>query len=179
MSASRVLEAERNPVLTFTRLEREMRKRNYGVLCSVSKDGRPHSAGVIYAVSARDKPFALNIVTDRRSKKARNAARNPNVAFVIPIHKSPGFVPPNSIQFQGMAEILPLTDTESRQAFEASVVLRRVLKLQLAQKEEVSTFIRVRPDCVIFTYGVGVSLLKLMRHVEAASSRVDIPSDRL
>ncbi len=174
-----VLKAKVNPRLTFEQVEREIRGRNYGILCTSAKDGRPHGVGVMYAVSLADEPLALNLVTDRRSKKARNIARKPDVAFVIPIHRSPGFLPPSSIQFQGKALLLPPTDTECRQAFESSWVMRRVLKLQLEQKGEVSVFVRIHPDPVILTYGVGLSLLQLMRHLEGSSARIEIPASRM
>ncbi len=174
-----VLEARPNPNLTFDRVEREIRKRNYGVVCTTAAGGRPHAAGVMYAVSSADRPFALNIVTDKRSKKARNIANRPEVAFVIPAPRIVGFLPPNSIQFQGTAELLPLADGESRRAFESSLVLRRVLRLQLEQKEEVSVFVRVHPGRAVFTYGVGLSILQLMKHVEGSSARVDIPGSRI
>ncbi len=165
-----VFEAKVNPDVTFEMVENEMRRKNYGVLSTISKDGRPHSAGVMYAVSSRSRPFALYIVTDRRSKKARNIDRNPNVSFGVPIHRSPGFLPPSSIQFQGRAEIIPSTDKAGNEAFNASNRLRRVLKMQLVQKREVSTFIRIRPDPVVFTYGVGLTIFQLMKHIEGAAS---------
>ncbi len=170
-----LLQAESKAGLTFENIENEIRKRNYGVLSTISRDGRPHSASVLYAVSARARPFALYIVTDRRSKKARNIVLNPNISFVIPIPKRLGFLPPGSIQFQGKAEILPLTDEASKEAFNESIILERVLKMQLAQKGEVSAFIRIRPDSVVFTYGVGMSILQLMKHIEEASARIEVP----
>lgn len=172
------LEAKVNPDLSFEIVENEIRRKNYGVLSTISKDGRPHSAGVMYAVSARSRPFVLYIVTDRRSKKARNIGRNPNISFVVPIHRSPGFLPPNSIQFRGRAEIIRLTDEIAKDAFNSSIILRRVLKMQLVQKPEVSTFIRIQPDPVLFTYGVGMTIFQLMKHIEGAASRVEIPTSR-
>lgn len=174
-----ILEAKANPDLTFDKLEHIIRRRNYGVLATVSRDGRPHSTGILYAVSARRRPFSLYIVTDRRSKKARNIVQNPNVSFVVPISRRLGSLPPSSVQFQGTAEILPLTDEDAVEAFRPSVVLRRVLRTQLDQKREVSIFIRVRPDPVVFTYGVGMSILRLMKHVEGAATRVEIPPRRI
>lgn len=174
-----ILQAKVNPRLTFEMVEEAIRKKNYGVLNTVSGDGRPHSAGVMYAVSARNRPFDLYIVTDRRSKKARNITLNPNISFAIPIPRWPSFLPPSSVQFQGKAELLTLNDEAAREAFNASMVLRRVLKIQLAQKQEVSTFIRVRPNPVIFTYGVGISVMQLVKHIEAAAGRVEIPASRL
>jgi len=178
-TACEILEAKINPDLTFEMVEHELRRKNYGVLSTISRDGRPHSAGVMYAVSARSRPFALYVVTDRRSKKARNIGRNPNISFVVPIRRNPGFLPPGSVQFQGRAEIVPLTDEAGKEAFNASIVLRRVLKMQLVQKREVSTFVRIRPDPIVFTYGVGMTIFRLMKHIEGAASRVEIPTSRL
>ncbi len=173
-----ILEAKVNPKVTFEIVDGVVRKRNYGVLSTVSGDGRPHSVGVLYAVSARGNPFSLYIVTDLRSKKARNITRNPNVSFVVPLPRRLGFLPPSTVQFQGTAEILPLADDKAREAFNASMILRRVLKLQLAQKGDVSLFIRVRPGSTVFTYGVGMSILELMKHVERAASRVQVSSSK-
>ncbi len=173
-----ILKAKTNPKVAFEIVENEFYKRNYGILGTVSEDGRPHSAGVLYAVSPRTGPLSLYVVTDGRSKKARNIARNPNVSFVIPIPRRLGFLPPNSIQFQGKAKLLALSDDASNRAFGSSLVLKRVLELQLAQKRDVSTFIQVQPDPVIFTYGVGVTIFQLMKHVEGAASRVEIPQER-
>lgn len=174
-----VLEAKANPRLTFEMVEHELRRKSYGILSTVSRDGRPHSAGVTYAVSAWNRTFALYVVTDRRSKKARNIARNSNISFGVPIHRSPGFLPPGSIQFQGRAETIPLTDDAATEAFNASFVTRRILGMQLGQKRDASTFIRIRPDPVVFTYGVGMTILHLMKHIEEGASRVEIPRARL
>ena len=180
MSAvTEILQAKVNPAVTFRTVETEMRRRNYGVLSTVSRNGRPHSTSVTYAVSARSRPLALYIVTDRRSKKARNIGRNLNVAFVMPVPRSPASLSPGSIQFQGTAEIVPVTDETAQEAFKASFVLRRILQMQFAQKREVSIFVRIRPDALVFTYGVGATLFRLMKHVEGASARVEIPATRL
>ena len=50
--------------------------------------------------------------------------------------------------------------------------------MQLVQKPEVSTFIRIQPDPVLFTYGVGMTIFQLMKHIEGAASRVEIPTSR-
>lgn len=173
------LQAKINPRLGFEALEKIIRRRNYGVLSTISRDGRPHSASVLFAVSKTSHVFCLYIITDQRTKKAGNIARNPNVSFVIPIPRRVGIIPPASIQFQGIAEFHPLDDEDSLEAYNSSVVLRRVLKLQLAEKKEVSTFIRIRPDPVIFTYGLGITMTRFLRHIEGANARVEIPASRL
>jgi hypothetical protein len=95
-----ILQAKVNPAVTFRTVETEMRQRNYGVVSTVARNGRPHSTSVAYALSARSRPLALYIVRDRRSKKARNIDRNPNVAFVVPVPRSPGFLPPAPSNFR-------------------------------------------------------------------------------
>ena len=179
MSAvTEILQAKVNPAVTFRTVETEMRRRNYGILSTVARNGRPHSTSVTYAVSARSRPLALYIVTDRRSKKARNIGRNLNVAFVMPVPRSPASLSPGSIQFQGTAEIVPVTDETAQKTFNASFV-RMILKAQFAQKRELSIFVRIRPDALVFTYGVGATLFRLMKHVEGAFARVEIPAARL
>ena len=99
-AVTEILQAKVNPAVTFRTVETEMRRRNYGVLSTVARNGRPHSTSVAYALSARSRPLALYIVRDRRSKKARNIDRNPNVAFVVPVPRSPGFLPPAPSNFR-------------------------------------------------------------------------------
>jgi hypothetical protein len=177
--AKAVLEAKVNPHLTFEMVEHELRRRHYGVLCTISQDGRPHSAGVTYAVSAPIRPFGLYVVTDGRSKKARNIARNSNISFAVPVHRSPGFLPPGSIQFQAQAEIVALTDNGAREAFNASLVTKSILRMQLQQKRDVSTFLYIRPNPVMFTYGIGMTIFELAKHFEEGAARVVIPESRL
>lgn len=140
--------------LSFEEVEREIRWRNFGVLSTLLPDGRPHSVSVLYAVTPSGMPFALYVLTDRRSRKARNVNANPSVSFAIPLpRRLLPFVPPNSIQFQGTAEIMPLQDETAREAYTRSFVLRKVLSLEEAQRRGV--FVRIRPEPVVFTYGVG------------------------
>lgn len=83
----------------------------------------------------------------------------------------------DSFLHQG-AEIIRLTDETAKEAFNSSIILRRVLKMQLVQKPEVSTFIRISPTPILFTYGVGMTIFQLMKHIEGAASRVEIPTSR-
>jgi len=39
-------------------------------------------------------------------------------------------------------------------------------------------FVRINPDPVIFTYGLGLSLWELREHIEDAASRVEVPPER-
>lgn len=161
--------------LGFDLVEREIRKRNFGVLATISPQGRPHSAGVLYAISRPKDPFILYVTTDRRSKKARNIANNRNVAFTIPLNRRfLRFMPPNSIQFQGVADLTSSDDEDARAAFSRSLLLRETLKLEASQRDAI--FIRITPDPVVFTYGVGVSPLSLIKDIGGAARRSRIPT---
>lgn len=160
-------------------VEKEIRRRTFGVLSTVSRDRRPHSTGVVYGVSSREGPFALYVTTNRDNKKARNINRDPNVAFTIPISRRfLKFLPPNCVQFQGTAEIVSFEDEDARNAFSQSLVLRKILKLEEEHAGPKAVFIRIRPDSTVHTYGLGSSLIGLLRNIRA-QSRVKIPSSRL
>lgn len=167
----------RSTELPFELIEREIRRRSYGILSTVSREGRPHSTGVLYGVSARNRHFALFVLTDRRYKKARDIAVNDNVSFTIPITRRLPLFPPNSIQFQGRATLLPLTDEEGKAAFGTSLLLRRTLS-QLSQKTETSTFIRINPNPILYPYGIGFSLLNQMQAIGSAKGRSEVPLSR-
>jgi len=157
-----------------------MRRRSFGVLSTISGDGKPHSAGVLYGVSPREKPFALYVTTNRETKKARNIARNRNVSFTIPLpRRLLRFMPPSCVEFQGTAEIISIDDETARKAFSGSLVLRTALNLERKHVQQKAVFIRIRPGPVIFTYGVGISLLKLMKNISSAFSRIEVPLSRL
>jgi general stress protein 26 len=158
-------------------VENQIRKHNYGILSTITKEGMPHSTGIMYAVSVKeDIPFSLYFVVDKKTKKARNIEANPNVAFVIPVpHRFLGFVlPPNLIQFKGTATIVTL-DEKIKSAFSKSIALREVLK---SSSPSDTDFIKMVPSSPIHTYGIGLSSLSLIRNFEGASSKVEIAQDQ-
>src|SRR5215472_16368737 len=96
---------------TFEQVARALRRRDFGVLSTVTPDARPHSVGVVYGVSLPGRPFRLYVMTRRRLRKARNVAANPNISFVVPLtRRLLWFVPPPCVQFQGRAEVLDRED---------------------------------------------------------------------
>jgi Pyridoxamine 5'-phosphate oxidase len=87
---------------TFAYVERLLRTKNFGILTTITPDGRSHSVGVIYALSPPGEPFCIYLITRPVLKKARNISNNPNVSFVVPFpHHVFRTVPPACIQFQG------------------------------------------------------------------------------
>ena len=85
--------------VTFDLVLRELRAHHFAVLTTVGEDETPDSAGVNYGVSAPGGELALYVMTRRHLKKARNIARNPRVALVIPLpRRLLWFLPPATIQ---------------------------------------------------------------------------------
>src|SRR6266705_2399374 len=92
------VESNEEAPFTFAYVEKLLRRRNFGVLTTITPEGRPHSLGVVYAVSSPDQPFSIYLITRSALKKARNIHNNPNVSFVVPFpHYVFRIVPPACI----------------------------------------------------------------------------------
>jgi len=167
--------------VTFDMVLKELKRRNFGVLSTVTKDGRSHSAGVFYSVSPSARPLEIYVMTRTKLKKARNIMADPNVSFVVPLRRRLlTFVPPPCIQFQGQAEIGDWKDEVGVQAFRTSFMGRMILNMydDMYRRGDTSMcFLRITPDPVIFTYGFGVSLWEMKRHMEVASAKVEVPEE--
>ena len=98
--------------------------------------------------------------TLRSSRKARNILGNPKVAVSVPVRRAP-VGPPSNISFQTTARVLDLDDPELRAAA-ASGDLKAVTghgELELPG----GVFLRIALPRKVITYGLGMSLLSLMR----------------
>jgi nitroimidazol reductase NimA-like FMN-containing flavoprotein (pyridoxamine 5'-phosphate oxidase superfamily) len=146
-----------------------MSKNHYCVLATAARDGRPQSTGVIYCSRGLD----LYIYTGEHSAKVKNIERNPSVAVTIPVWgRQPFWVPPQSIQFQGVANVLPADDQAAREIYKFRILFVHVDAAILKAR---GCFLHVRPTKHINTYGVGVSRTKMARHPEEATRRTPIP----
>jgi hypothetical protein len=165
---------------SFAYVEKQLRKKNFGILSTVTPQGRPHSVGVVYAVAPREQPFSLYLISRPVLKKVRNIRNNPNVSFVVPFpHYLIRLIPPSCIQFQGRAELIPFTDPIAIKAFQSSIVLRRSL-MHSAELGE-SIFIRVVPSKKIFCYGIGANVWQLLipsQNREVRNFHVVVPQNR-
>jgi len=160
----------------FAYVERQLRRKNTGILSTVAPEGRAHSVGVVYGVSPPELPFSLYLITRPTLKKARNIRSNPNVSFVVPFpHHFFRFVPASCVQFQGRAQLLPSDDSVANKVFQSSLVLRQSLKHTKNLGEPV--FIRIVSDERIFTWGIGASVWQIIRHA-AKNCYVIIPQNR-
>jgi hypothetical protein len=164
--------------LSFKRVERELRKRTFGILSTVSRSGKAQSSGVLYGVSPPGVPLGIYVISGRNHVKVRNIAANPNVSFVVPLFRRVlSFVPPACIQIHGSAKILESTDEVAMQTFRTSFVLRMILREASALgsvNNGNACFVRIQPDPLINTYGVGLSGWELRKHWADAGAKVRI-----
>ena len=133
-----------------------IRKRSFATIATASSEGRPHSAGVLYALSGD----RLYVSTMRSSRKARNIIENAHVAVTIPVRRVP-VGPPSSIIFQATARVVGLDDPRLRAAA-ATGELRAVTshdELELPG----GCFLEITLPRKVVTYGLGMSLLSLIR----------------
>lgn len=158
---------------------RELRTHNFAVLSTVDEDGRPRSAGVNYGVSARGDDLRIYVMTRRHLQKARNIARDPNVALVIPLRRRfLWFLPPATIQLTGHAEILDWNDPAGAGVFRGFWMGRRILEAYTESSRRGETricFLKITPDPVLRTYMVGYGIWKLRSRVESGAAKVTIP----
>jgi hypothetical protein len=162
---------------------RELRGHDFAVLSTVDEDGAPDAAGVTYGVSPPDRPLALYVMTRRHLKKARNVARNPRVALVVPLpRRLLRFVPPATIQLRGRAQLLDWTDPEGTAVFRRFWIGRRILAAYERSRRRGETrvcFLRITPEPLVHTYAVGHSAWELRRRLEEAAATVRIPAGLL
>lgn len=163
----------------FDFVEKNIRKRTFGVLTTIDSKGRPHSTGILYGVSPPESDFALFFVTIKKYAKVRNIKRNPKVSFVITFpHHYIRFVPDNYAMLRGTAEILPLDDPDGQWAFHQ----KRILKMNLEMPPEVlqdAVFIKMRPEPTVFCFGLGYGIMDIARPLDEVMYKVAIPEDRL
>lgn len=150
------------------RIMRALAKRSYCTLATVSAAGRPHVAGVLYELV--DTTMWIN--TTVSSRKARNVAHCRHVGVVVPVRRVPAGGPPSAVQFQGEADVVAVDDPD---------VIRLVGERRLASitgHGELdlpgSCFIRVELPRKLHTYGLGMSLISLIRHPLEAAGVVEL-----
>ena len=146
---------------TFAYVERLLRRKNFGVLTTITPEGKPHSIGVVYAVSPSTEPFCIYLITRPVLKKARNIQNNPNTSFVVPFpHHVFSIIPPACVQFEGKATLVPIDNSIALKAFQKAIVLRRSMMHSIYLGE--STFIRIVPDDKIFSFGIGATIWQFL-----------------
>jgi len=149
---------------------RTIKKKSFAVLSTVSNQGFPHAAGVVYdTINAADHgPIVLYTHTMRSSRKARNIEAHGRAGVVIPVRKLP-VGPPFTVQFQARAALLAMDDPE----ITAHLTAGRLKKISGHGEldESDGCFIRIEPRGLIHSYGLGVSILALARDPLHAGAR--------
>lgn len=150
------------------RVTKEIEKHSFLMLATTSPNGRSHAAGVIYeAVNG-----ALYVHTMRSSRKGRNVAANPHVGIVIPARKVP-VGPPFIVQFQATAEVLDMDDPQIVALLEDGKL--KGIAGHGALEEPDGCFLKITPARRIHSYGIGVSMLGVIRDpLHAGARSVDL-----
>lgn len=164
---------------SFDFIEKEIRKKSFGVLSVVDTKNRPHSTGVLYGVSPPTSNFRLYIMTGESYAKVRYIRRNPNISLIVTFpHYYVRFAPAGYVMFRGTAEIVPLDDEDGSWAFQQ----KRVLRMTESTDPELldnAIFIKLKPEPTVFCYGVGIGLMELRSSHTEGDYKVTIPPDRL
>jgi Pyridoxamine 5'-phosphate oxidase len=147
---------------------RAIAKRSFCMLATASRSGRPHVAGVLYQAIG----VTLYVNMSRDSRKARNIADNPAVAVSIPIRRLPLGGPPSTVQFQGRAELLGFDDPDIVRMVGAGELKNITSHGELDYAD--GCFVRVAPRRRMTTYGLGMSLLRLIRDPLHAGGSVEL-----
>ena len=168
-----------NQRVTAELVLRHLERRNFAVLSTISRENRPHSAGVNYGVSRSVRNLALYVMTRTHLQKARNIAQNPHVSLVVPLtRRLLWFLPPPVIQLHGRAEILDWADAEGTEVFQRFWMGRRILAAYRESHRRGETricFLRITPDPEVSTYMVGYSVWRLRTRMESGAGKVVIP----
>jgi hypothetical protein len=149
-------------------IRKEMSKRTFLTLATASQEMRPHVVGLRYVMIGD----ALYVTMHDDSVKARNIGANPRVAVCIPAKKVPLF-PPFVVQFQGTATLLPVTDQRIQNLFAAGR-LKGIISAKDFHEDPKTTFARIVPNKRVFSYGLGVSLLQIVRQPTTAMRGVEL-----
>jgi hypothetical protein len=146
-------------------------RRSFCMLATTSPSGRPHVAGVLYQAIGT----TLYVNMSRETRKARNIADNPYVAVSIPIRRLPVGGPPSTVQFQGRAEILGFDDPDIVRLVGAGELKNLTRHGELDYSD--GCFVRITPLRRMTTYGLGMSLLKLIGDPLHAGGSVELAAE--
>jgi len=142
-------------------------KRSFCVLATQSAAGYSHGAGVLYAMSGSD----LYVSTLTTSRKARNVLSNGSVGVTIPIRRLP-VGPPSTVQFQTKAEILDATHPDIVELHHRGEIASITGHGEMNLLE--GCFMRIGLPSRVNTYGLGMSLWRLIRDPLAAGGSADL-----
>jgi Pyridoxamine 5'-phosphate oxidase len=163
-------EGREEPRLTSEQVWRGLAKASFAVLSYVTPAGEPRSSGVVYKAIGRR--LYVGVAPD--SWKAKHVAAAGRVAVTVPVRRggllSLAPFPPATISFHGAAIVHPAGSPQ------ASALLKQLGSLIPKQRRACDSVIEILPEGAFLTYGVGVSLLKML-DVMAALARVPVTTE--
>ena len=168
-----------NSRFDFDFVEKQVRKKTFGVISTIDSKGLPHSTGIIYAVGSPDSPFALYSVVGGKYAKVRNIKRNPNVSLVVTFpHYWIRFAPSSYVMFRGVADIVPDTDPGGRWAMSQTRIGRMNLQVEAEDLGTEFVYIKITPEPTIFCFGLGFGLMESRNNPDSLGYKVTIPEER-
>jgi hypothetical protein len=168
-----------NNKFDFNFVERQVRKKTFGVISTIDSKGRPHSTGIIYAVGPPESPFALYSIVGEKYAKVRNLKRNPNVSLVVTFpHYWIRFAPASYAMFRGTAEIVPFENPDAQWAMSQTRIGRMNLQTEADASGADYVFIKINPEPTVFCYGLGHSIMEMRGDHTNMGYKVTIPEGR-
>lgn len=160
--------ATRGLSLTSEQVWQKVAKGSFAVISYVTPSGEPRSSGVVYKVVGR----RLYIAVAPDSLKARHISPNRKVSVTVPIRRGGMLslvapIPPATVSFHAMAIVHPAGSPEARSA------LQELGRLEPPARRTSASVLDVVPEGTFLTYGVGVSLKKMLEPT-AAQGRVAV-----
>jgi Pyridoxamine 5'-phosphate oxidase len=160
--------ASGGPSLTSEKIWREVARASFAVLAYVTPRGEPRSSGVVYKVVGR----RLYIAVAPDSLKARHIAASRKVSVTVPVRRGGMLslvapIPPATVSFHAMAIVHPAGSPEARSA------LQELGRLEPPARRTSASVLEVIPEGTFLTYGVGVTLKKMLEPT-AAQGRVAV-----
>lgn len=165
---------------SFSFIEKQIRKKTFGILTTINQDGTPHTTGILYGISPPFSKFVLYFLTSKKYKKVRNIKRNPNVSLIIPFpHYYIRFAPSGTVTFNGKADFISIDDIDVRNVFSKKRILRLIIKEIETEDTESLTFVRMISNPKVLCFGVGYNVFKLRKGHRHGGYSVIIPHERL
>ena len=149
------------------RVLKALGRRSFATLATASTVGRPHVSGILYAWADGN----LYVSTLRSSRKARNIEHRPEVAVTVPVRRLP-VGPPSTIQFQGTATVLDVDSPEIQSLATAGRI--KAITGHGELELDGGCFLRITPGRRLITYGLGMSLWRLIRDPLTAGGMVEL-----
>ena len=163
--------ARRAPV-TSDDVWRAVTKASFAYVAHVTPSGEPRVSGVAVGTVGRK----LYIVVAPDSWKARHLAASGRAAVVVPVRRG-GILslflplPPATISFSAKAAVRP-----AGLVSEADGLPKGLISSLPAERKSLAQVIELAPEGDFLTYGLGVSLMEMMRP-SIAQARVPVKAD--